>query len=159
MNVAFTFSWDSISFSKAPVNSFNTMFANTIYSLGKRSNPIITFLLLFCLSAILRFWKGPFRDHGPFYLILKGLKLAPSVTNGWEQAGLGFLWVTQLAMEPSLLHIQRLFDDQPAPWLHPYTLSTYCHAKQQLLLQSCTISHRSPKEVPPLCSHALSHSY
>lgn len=35
------------------------MFANTVYSLG---NPIITFLLPFCLSAILSFWKGPFRD-------------------------------------------------------------------------------------------------
>lgn len=141
-----TFSPDSISFQKAPVNSFNWVFANTVYSLG---NPIITFLLSFCLSAILSFWKAPFRERGPFYLLLKGFKPAPPLLNGWEQAGPGFLWVTQLTMEqpgPGLLHIQPLFDGHPAPWLHPCTLSAYCHAKQQLLLQPRTTSHRSLKK-------------
>lgn len=141
------------------MNSFSTVFANTVYSLGKRSDPIITFLLSFCLSTILGFWKGPFRGWGPFYLILKAFKPTPPLLNGWERAGLGFLWVTQLAMEPSLLHIQCGFDDRPAPWLHPYTRSAYCHAKQQLLLQSGTISHRSLEEPPffllaLLCSRA-----
>lgn len=113
------------------------------------SNPIITFLLSFCLSAILSFWKGPFRDHGPFYLILKGFKPAPPLLNGWEQTGLGFLWVTQLAMEPSLLHIQLLFDDQPA---HDFIHTHY----QPIAMQNSSFfsspgpSHIcSLKEVPP----------
>ncbi len=116
-----TFSRDSISFQKAPVNSFNCMFANTVYSLG---NPIITFLLSFCLSAILSFWKGPFRDRGPFYLILKGFKPAPPLLNGWEQTGLGFLWVTQLAMErpgpASFTFSLCLMASQPHDFIHTH---------------------------------------
>lgn len=156
-----TFSRDCIGFWKAPVNSFNCVFANTVYSLG---NPIITFLLSFCLSAILSFWKDPFRDRGPFYLILKGFKPAPPLLNSWEQAGLGFLWVTQLAMESpgpaSFTFSLCLMVGQP----HDFIQTHY----QPIAMQNSgffskprTTSHRKPKKRPPrlLFSQALSHSY
>lgn len=124
----------------------NCVFANTVYSPG---NPIITFLLPFCLSLILSFWKGPFKQRGPFYLTLKGFKPAPLLLNGWERAVRGFLWVTQLAMErsdpASFTFSFFLMAGQPRDF-HAYTPASYCHAKQRLLLQPHTTSHRSLKK-------------
>lgn len=118
-------------------------------------NPIIAFLLLFCLVAIFSCWKAPFREKGPFYVLLKGFKPAPPLLNGWERTGPSFLWETQLAMGrqgQASIHMQPVLDGQLAPWLHLSTLSAYCHAKQQLLLQPRAISHGILKGSPPLYS-------
>lgn len=112
-----TFSRDSITFQKkAPVTSFNRMFANTVHSLG---NPIIAFLLSFCLAAILSFWKAPFRYRGPFCALLKRLQ-SPRLRCSMAENGPApsFLWETQLGMErpgPASIHIQPLFDGPASP--------------------------------------------
>lgn len=137
------------------------MFANTVQSLGKRSNPIITFLLLFCLTAILNFWKGPFKDRGTILPCSERIQTS-AFTPQWLRKGLPGLslgnTISHGASRPGLLHIQPLFDGQPASRLYPHILSAYCHAKQPLLLQPCTISHRCLQEVP-LFSPALFRSY
>lgn len=100
--------------------SLSTVFANKVYFQGVGGgilNPIITFLLSFCAPAILEgFWKGPFIDQEPFYLVLKGFRPATAqwLRMGWLKLSLANT-ITRGGSGPGLQLIQATFDGQPAP--------------------------------------------
>ena len=114
---------DTIRFTKATVNSSNCMFANTLYLLGggEQSNPIITFLPSFCLTAFLSFWKGPFRGWGTILPRPERIQTSTSLRTGWPGLSLRNT-ISHGLSRPGLLHIQPLFDGQRCS---PMTLSIH----------------------------------
>lgn len=146
-----TLSRDSICFWKAPVNSFKLCVCQHGLFSGKSNNHIPPPVLSFSHS---QFLEGSIQRQGSILPSPeKGFKPAPPLLNGWEQAGPGFLWVTQLAMErpgtASFTFSLCLMAGQPHDFMHTHYQPIAMQSSVFFFFSSSTISHRSLEEVPP----------